>query len=262
MKSFFFTLTLLSISFIATSQDISEHGDGMVLIEGGTYTPLYGNDSLPVQVPSFYMDVYPVTNKEYLAFVKQYPKWQRDRVKAIFADETYLQHWQDSLDLGADAPPDAPVVNISWFAAKDYCKCQGKRLPTIDEWEMAAMADEHKKDARADSNYYQYILEWYEKPNKYPLPDVGQTFKNYWGVYDLHGLVWEWTIDFNSVLISGESRKDGAVDRNLFCSAGAIGATDLMNYAAFLRYAFRGSLKANYNVKNLGFRCVKSKEEE
>ena len=34
-----------------------------------------------------------------------------------------------------------------------------------------------------------------------------------------------------------------------------------MNYAAFMRYAFRGSLKANYSTRNLGFRCAKDKIE-
>ena len=70
-------------------------------------------------------------------------------------------------------------------------------------------------------------------------------------------MVWEWTYDFNSVLISGESRKDVDDDSNLFCGSAAVGTTDLMNYAAFMRYAIRGSLNANYTMKNLGFRCVK-----
>ncbi|MDP6922066.1 MAG: formylglycine-generating enzyme family protein, partial [Lutibacter sp.] len=65
---------------------------------------------------------------------------------------------------------------------------------------------------------------------------------------------------FNSVMVSGESRKDVDNDSNLFCGSAALGATDLMNYAAFMRYAIRGSLKASYGMKNLGFRCVKDKE--
>ena len=89
---------------------------------------------------------------------------------------------------------------------------------------------------------------------------MGSTFKNYWGVYDLHGLVWEWTLDFNSVMVTGESRKGSTGDNNMFCGAAAVGATDLMNYAAFMRYAFRGSVKANYAIKNLGFRCVQDQD--
>ena len=91
---------------------------------------------------------------------------------------------------------------------------------------------------------------------------IGSTFKNYWKVYDLHGLVWEWTLDFNSVLITGESRKDVDKDSNLFCGSAAVNATDLMNYAAFMRYAIRGSLKAKYSMKNLGFRCVQDLKEK
>jgi formylglycine-generating enzyme required for sulfatase activity len=73
----------------------------------------------------------------------------------------------------------------------------------------------------------------------------------------MHGLVWEWTSDFNSVLISGESRQDVDVERNLFCGSASINATNLMDYAAFMRFAFRGSVKANYSIRTLGFRCSK-----
>ena len=76
----------------------------------------------------------------------------------------------------------------------------------------------------------------------------------------MHGLVWEWTSDFNSIFLSGESRKDKDTDNNLFCGSGSVNATDLMNYAAFMRYAFRGSLKAKYTTKNLGFRCAQDKK--
>ena len=130
----------------------------------------------------------------------------------------------------------------------------------IDEWEYVAMANEKLPDARTLKSYNEYILSWYEKPKTFNN-EIGSTFKNYWGVYDLHGLVWEWTLDFNSVLVSGESRKDVDNDSDLFCGSAAIGATDLMNYAAFMRYAIRGSVKARYTMKNLGFRCVKDKKQ-
>lgn len=228
----------------------------MVFIEGGTYTPLYGRDSLQVTISDFHMDVYPVTNQAFTAFVKQYPKWRRSRVLRLFADGNYLINWKNDTTIGDSQSPQAPATNISWFAANAYCECQGKRLPTLDEWEYVAMANETVPDARRLASYNEFILSWYEKPRTYNQ-EIGTTFKNYWNVYDLHGLVWEWTLDFNSVLISGESRKDVDNDSNLFCGSAAIGATDLMNYAAFMRYAIRGSLKAKFTMKNLGFRCVK-----
>jgi formylglycine-generating enzyme required for sulfatase activity len=232
----------------------------MTKIKGGSYIPLYGRDSLKVTITDIHMDVYPVTNQEYLEFVKQYPKWQRSKVKKIFTDANYLYHWEADTILGKSQILKAPITNISWFAASDYCNCQGKRLPTVDEWEYVAMANKTMPDARTLETYNKYILSWYEKPKTFNN-EIGSTFKNYWGVYDLHGLVWEWTLDFNSVLVSGESRKDVDKDSNLFCGSAALGATDLMNYAAFMRYAVRGSSKAKYAMKNLGFRCVKDINE-
>ncbi|GAA3575360.1 formylglycine-generating enzyme family protein [Snuella lapsa] len=228
----------------------------MVKIKGGTYVPLYGRDSLQVTIADFQMDVYPVTNKEFIEFVKANPKWQRSQVKKLFADKNYLKDWRSDTELGDRQALKAPVTNVSWFAAKDYCECQGKRLPTIDEWEYVAMSNETVPDARTLKSYNKFILSWYEKPKTFNN-EIGSTFENYWHVYDLHGLVWEWTLDFNSVLVSGESRKDVDNDTNLFCGSAAVGATDLMNYAAFMRYAIRGSLKAKYAMKNLGFRCVR-----
>ncbi len=233
----------------------------MVSIKGGTYMPLYGRDSLQVTISDFSIDVYPVTNKEYITFVKENPKWRRSKVKKLFADKNYLSTWKSDTIIGDSQSLNAPITNVSWFAANAYCECQGKRLPTVDEWEYVAMANEEMPDARKLKTYNEFILGWYEKPKTFNN-EIGSTFKNYWNVYDLHGLVWEWTSDFNSVLVSGESRKDVDNDSNLFCGSAAIGATDLMNYAAFMRYAIRGSLKAKYTMKNLGFRCVKDKGNE
>ena len=230
----------------------------MVPIKGGSYIPLYGRDSARVTIQDFLMDVYPVTNEDFLQFVKENPKWRKSKVIKLFADKSYLINWKNDVELGDKVNLKSPVTNVSWFAAKCYCEKQGKRLPTVDEWEYVGMANKKLSDARTLKTYNEYILGWYEKPRTFNNV-IGSTFKNYWGVYDMHGLVWEWTSDFNSVLVSGESRKDVDNDSNLFCGSAAVGSTDLMNYAAFMRYATRGSLKAKYTMRNLGFRCVKDK---
>jgi sulfatase modifying factor 1 len=246
------TFFLLLIYVTLFAQEVK-----MVSISGGTFVPLYGaTTKKPVQVKPFKLDVYPVTNAQYLAFVKKYPAYSRSKMKGLFADKSYLSQWESDFSYGKNNLSNAPITNVSWFAAKKYCECQGKRLPSMDEWEYVAMADEKRIDARTKEEFNKYIMSWYEKPKSYANP-IGKTFKNYWGVYDMHGLVWEWTADFNSIFLSGESRKDKDTDKNLFCGSGSVNATDLMNYAAFMRYAFRGSLKANYTTKNLGFRCAK-----
>ncbi len=57
-----------------------------------------------------------------------------------------------------------------------------------------------------------------------------------------------------------DSRSNEAINRELFCAAGAASAANIKDYPAFMRFAFRGSLKANYIVSNLGFRCAKDIE--
>ena len=59
-------------------------------------------------------------------------------------------------------------------------------------------------------------------------------------------------------MVTGESRGDTGLERSLFCGAGAAGARDLTNYPAFMRAGLRSSLRANYAVPNLGFRCAQS----
>ena len=246
---------LIFSSVMLVSYTVSAQDTKMVSIKEGKYVPLYGSaDKQPVEVAAFKMDIYPVTNAQYVTFLKKYPTYDRSKIIGLYADKSYLSSWKSDHDY-SPLKANAPVTNVSWFAAKKYCECQGKRLPTMDEWEYAAMADETRKDARTKEQFNKYILEWYEKPKTYLNP-VGKTFKNYWGLYDMHGLVWEWTSDFNSIFLSGESRKDKGSDKDLFCGSASINASDLMDYAAFMRFAFRGSLKANNSTRNLGFRCA------
>jgi sulfatase modifying factor 1 len=256
MKRLMLALCFITVLYEGTAQ-IPE----MVPINGGAYLPLYGiAGEKKIVVWDFYMDVKPVTHQEFLRFVKENPHWQRNQVKKLFTDDRYLNNWQDEVTIPENLK-DKPVNNVSWFAAKAYCECLGKRLPTVDEWEYAAMADQVKIDARRDSLYNLQILRSYERPKTHLLA-VGQGPKNYWGVQDMHGLVWEWTRDFNSIILTGESRNNGNTDKGLFCASGAVGANDLMNYAAFMRYALRSSLKANFALTTLGFRCVKDKGKD
>lgn len=229
----------------------------MIKIDGGNYMGFMGKDSgRLVSVKSFEMDDSPITVSEYLEFLKRNPQWTKSKVKRLFADDQYLHNWQGDFELPKEVDPDAPVTNISWFAARAYAKSVGKRLPTVDEWEYVGLADENSKNASDDPEFTEDILAKYKRKKRYREP-VKSEAPNYYGLYDIYGLVWEWTEDFNSVMMSGESRSDSALNETLFCSGAALTTSDLKNYAAFIRYAMRGSLKADYTVNNLGFRCVR-----
>ncbi len=230
-------------------------------ISGGVYTPLYTVGEKEVKVKTFALAAYPVTNAQFLEFVRANPKWRRSQVKRVFAEANYLKGWTGDLTFDPKIA-NSPVVSVSWFAARAYCQAQGSRLPTQDEWEFAARADEKSINATGKPEFRKNILDWYSKPTTANLSKVGSTFQNVYGVHDMHGLVWEWVDDFNSILVTGESRGDNAIDRGLFCAAGVSGSTDPSDYAAYMRYAFRSSLKSNYALGNLGFRCAMDSNKE
>jgi len=243
---------------------------GRVQIEGGLYRPLYRQPvrigaadsvtrrAVAVRVAPFEIDRNLVTNGEFLEFVRAHPEWRRSRVSRLFADDSYLRHWRGDLDPGPRAPATSPVVNVSWFAARAYATAHGGRLPTVAEWELVASADETRRDASRDPRFLARIRDWYSRPAVAVLPPIGSGIRNAWGVEDLHTLVWEWTLDFNSALVSGESRADGSLDRTLFCGGGASNAADFADYAAFMRFAYRASLEADFTTGQLGFRTARS----
>jgi formylglycine-generating enzyme required for sulfatase activity len=143
------------------------------------------------------------------------------------------------------------VTNVSWFAAQAYCRARGLRLPTTAQWEYA-LADRGREQDEVRSR----SLEWFAKPNP-PRPDaVGLGYPNGFGVRDMVGLVWEWTLDFDAYATTAESRDPNGKESAEFCGAAAAGVADPSDYPAFMRYALRGSLKAKYTADNVGFRCA------
>ena len=139
---------------------------GMALIPDGEYSPLYrtASDEKETHVKSFCLDVLPVTNGGFLEFVRANPRWQRSQVKRIFAEESYLKFWAGDLDLGSNAPPNVPVTYISWFAAKACARWEGKRLPSVAEWEYAASASPTRADGGYDVEFNRQVREWYSTP--------------------------------------------------------------------------------------------------
>jgi formylglycine-generating enzyme required for sulfatase activity len=232
----------------------------MVKIPAGDFVPFFQESAgkgkarpdapAAVKVPAFRLDAFPVTNAQFLDFVREHPEWRRSNVKPLFADEHYLANWRSDLELSDDEAGSEPVTNVSWFAAGAYCKARGLRLPSTEQWEYA-LADQ----GRRQNEIEQQSLEWFSSPNPTRLNAVGRGKPNGYGVYDLVGLVWEWTLDGSSFMTGTEQRNTSSKDDAAFCGSGSIGVSDATNYPAFMRYAMRSSLKANYAVENVGFRC-------
>lgn len=224
-----------------------------VHIPGGAYQPFFPNSKYTkerrtVKISSFSLDPAPVTNGKYLEFVKTHPEFQKSKIPTVLAEKSYLNHWKGDLELQSPEQADEPVRFVSWFAAKSYCESKSHFLPTIEQWEFAA-----KESGAAMEKSTAEIMDWYAKPGDLSPNKVRQKKPNKYGLYDMHGLIWEWSSDFNSTLISNDSRAGGG---DGFCGGASASSRNPNDYAAFMRFAFRSSLKASYAVNNLGFRCA------
>lgn len=207
------------------------------------------------QVAAFLFDRRPVTNAQFAQFVQRHPEWRRDRVARVFADHDYLGHWSSAT--GPDAATSRqPVVRVSWFAASAYCESRGMRLPTWYEWEYVAAASATAADARNDPAWRQQILSWYSRSARAGLPDVGSSAANFYGVQDLHGVIWEWVHDLGGMLVAGDNREQSNTDDLRFCGPGALTMEQKENYATLMRVAMLSSMQASYTSATMGFRCA------
>jgi len=223
-----------------------------VFVPAGVYQPFFksGIGTRTVPVEQICLSATPVSHEEYLAFVRDHPNWRKSRIKALFAEDSYLVDWQDDLT-PQPALLSKPVTFVSWFAAGAYCEARGGRLPTVAEWERfagggtsSAAPGATNRSAAGSSGAAPFAFAMGKS-----APELANTALTFPGV-------WEWTANFNSALVSGRIGTNEGADSSQFCGDG-IRAVDPSNYGAFLRYSFRSSLRANFALKNLGFRCVR-----
>ncbi len=120
-----------------------------------------------------------------------------------------MRRWAGDLALADAAQLNEPVTNVSWFAAEAYCKAQGLRLPTTEQWEYA-LADGGRGQAEVRAR----SLEWFAEPNGDRPPIGGPA--NGFGLRDMVGLVWEWTLDFNAYATTAELRDPNGKDSASF----------------------------------------------
>ncbi len=120
----------------------------------------------------------------------------------------------------ASGRPNAPVESVSWIDASTYClrlteraKANGElpdgyeyRLPTEAEWEYACRAGTetafHFGDDESDLSLYGW---WAENSGASPF-EVGLLRPNDWGLYDMHGNVFEWCYSKYEAYPGGEIR--------------------------------------------------------
>ncbi|MCX6244058.1 MAG: SUMF1/EgtB/PvdO family nonheme iron enzyme [Bacteroidetes bacterium] len=141
------------------------------------------HDTVEVKMHKFYIDKYPVTNRQWLVFVKRTRYEPHDTTN-------YLKHWVNGYI--PEGQENFPVVYIGPDDVKAFAKWAGKRLPTEMEWQYAAQGNDLRKypwGNSMDSTKCNYNL------NHPTAVDAWPQGASPFGVEDLIGNVWQMTAD-------------------------------------------------------------------
>lgn len=220
----------------------STDGTELVLIEGGTFTmgaTDAGQEAAPphqVKVAPFYLGVREVTNSQFEKFVKATGHDAGARWKE------QAQKWG----------PDAPVVCVTQADAAAYCKWAGLRLPTEQEWELAATGTKGRRFPWGD--------QWSEKGlvfNVMRPAAVGSRpeGKSPQGLLDLAGNVWEWTASELARYPGGKDPRPIYKRDNVVVRGGSYANTDQTSFRCARRY-----YRDRYGqFTDVGFRCARDR---
>jgi formylglycine-generating enzyme required for sulfatase activity len=143
--------------------------------------------------------VVPVTNAMFVAFDSAFEPYSFGAVKPA--------------ELGGH-----PAVNISWYAAAAFClwlrhklpAWRGARLPSEAEWEFLARAGTCTAYWNGDNDQHLEEVGWFDGNSESRTHRVAEKAPNKWGLFDVHGNVWEWCRDWSQRQYSPEEVTDPA----------------------------------------------------
>lgn len=199
-------------------------------------------------VASFYMDIYPVTNRQFKAFLdatKYHPKDDHHFLKD-WHNSTYPEGWAEQ-----------PVTWVSIEDARAYAAWAGKRLPHEWEWQYAAQGSDDR------------LYPWGNEPDAARIPTADTTRErrpptnvNAWpagagpfGVMDLTGNVWQWTDEYTDAHTRSAVLKGGSYYHPQTSHWYFPQAPKLIQHGKYLLLS-PGMDRAG----TLGFRCVADSE--
>ncbi len=215
----------------------------MVYVSGGDFTMGRDDGKSEAEKPAhkvfvkpFFMDIYEVTNENYLEFVKA-------------TNHKTPSDWKNGSFAGGQAT--FPVVGIDWNDANDYAKWAEKRLPSEEEWEFAA---------RGTENFiYPWGSDWKTEDANVGSQDFAEVGKykgaSPFGIYDMSGNAWEWTASDFKAYPNGKLPEAFAGKTNLKTIRG--GSFEATKDFATTTYRIGWAATGAENYSRTGFRCAK-----
>ena len=210
----------------------------MVWCPGGRVTmgsAHHGPDDGPLQdveVRGFWMDETPVTNQDFSRFVRA--------TGYLTLAERYdypLLFWRCPEGAGSSLAGrlDHPVVFLAYEDALAYARWAGKELPTEAEWEFAAQGTP-------------------ESPSLHPHTRAVRSGRpNAFGLYDIMGNVWEWTVDVYEPRIPMKSASTVQATRKVLKGGASL---SIPFQALRYRSSARRAQGIDVAARDVGFRCV------
>jgi formylglycine-generating enzyme required for sulfatase activity len=170
--------------------------------------------------------------------------------------------------------PRNSVEMVSWQEANDFCRRATAemrrrkllsdkeviRLPSEAEWEYACRAGTTTRYSFGDRADALKDYAWFKGNSKGEDPPVGRKKPNAWGLYDMHGYVWEWCADAWQADHAGaaaDGRPRAGKDNPERVLRGGSWADD----ADSARSAFRTHRPPDFRSDRIGFRCVRAAQE-
>ena len=162
--------------------------------------------------------------------------------------------------------PNCPVEMVTWDEASAFCRKLGElpqkrtiraayRLPTEAEWEYACRAGTTTRFAFGDNAESLSMQAWWKRTAQGRTQPVGGLRPNAWGLYDMHGNVWEWCQDWHRGDYYGASPLEDPMGATAGSSR-VIRGGDWTCHAGYCRSVARNASLPGTRVSGLGFRVA------
>ena len=254
-------------------------GVKLLFIKGGSFTmgspssepERFKNETQhSVTLSDFYLSEKEITNEQYCQFLNDKGIYSNGQFDVLgYGTQTLIEshEWGVQYVNGTWQPAQGkanyPVINVSWYGAKAYCDWAGGRLPTEAEWEYACRAGTTTpfntgrnlttSQANYDGNYpYDGNAKGTYLARTQP---VGSYAPNGYGLYDMHGNVWEWCSDwYGADYYSNSPQNNPKGPSSGYIRVLRGGSWNY--YAQYCRVSFRSFSTPDYRADNSGFRLA------